>query len=77
MGGPLGIGAGGDADRSADRVDHRIARVEDRTRGASQASGRKMSTASRRVVGAIILLVIVAFLIAAFSGLVNIFPPGA
>ena len=77
MGGPLGIGAGGDADRSADRVDHRIARVEDRMRGASQASGRQMSTASRRVVGAIILLVIVAFLIAAFSGLVNIFPPGA
>ena len=28
MGGPLGIGAGGDADRSADRVDHRIARTE-------------------------------------------------
>ena len=77
MGGPLGIGAGGDADRSADRVDHRIARVEARMRGASQAGSRQMSTTSRRVVGAIILLVIVAFLIAAFSGLVNIFPPGA
>jgi hypothetical protein len=77
MGGPLGIGAGGDADRSADRVDHRIARVENRMRGASQAGGRQMSTTSRRIVGAIIVLVIVAFLIAAFSGLVNIFPPGA
>jgi hypothetical protein len=77
MGGPLGIGAGGDADRSADRVDHRIARVEDRMRGASHADGRQMSTTSRRVVGAIIVLVIVVFLIAALSGLVNIFPPGA
>ncbi len=74
MGGPLGIGAGGDADRSADRVDHRIARLEDRMRLASQSGSRPMSGTSRRITGALILLVIVAFLVAISTGLIQLFP---
>jgi hypothetical protein len=74
MGGPLGIGAGGDADRSADRVDHRIVRLEDRMRLASESGNRPMSSTSRRITATIILLVIVAFLVAIFTGLIQLFP---
>ena len=74
MGGPLGIGAGGDADRSADRVDHRIARLEDRMRLASESGNRRVSGTSRRITGAIVLLVIIAFLVAIFTGPIQLFP---
>jgi len=46
-------------------------------RGASQGGGRQMSRASRRVTGAIIVIAIVAFVVAALTGLINVFPPGS
>jgi hypothetical protein len=73
MGGPLGIGAGGDADRSADRVDHRIARSEERMLLAGRSGSRQMSARSRRIAGWVIVLLIVAFLIAIFTGLLQVF----
>jgi len=73
LGGPLGIGAGGDADRSADRVDHRIARSEERMRLDDSTGSRQMSAASRRIAGWVIVLLIVAFLVAIFTGLIQLF----
>lgn len=74
MGGPLGIGAGGDADRSADRVDHRVARAEDRMRLASRMGSRQMSATSRRITAAVLVLAAVAFLVAIFTGLIRLSP---
>lgn len=73
MGGPLGIGAGGDADRSADRVDHRIARSEERMHLAGGSGSRQMSVRSRLIAGWAIVLLIVAFLVAIFTGLIQLF----
>ena len=72
MGGPLGIGAGGDADRSADRVDHRIARSEERMRLAGGGT-RQMSATSRRIAGWVVILLIIAFLVAIFTGVIQLF----